>query len=64
MTNRRGTHNRSVSVWVDAVLAYASERCGVPFTNLQEADEWLLNHPENPLNQKAIRVLLTAEPMQ
>jgi hypothetical protein len=46
------------SIWEAAVLPYISDRCGVQFTTLAQADEWLKAHPEHPLNRKAIRDLL------
>jgi hypothetical protein len=35
-----------LSVWQSAVLAYASGKCGVTFTSIEQTDKWLLSFGE------------------
>ena len=62
--NRCGSSTPSPgkSIWVSALLAYASNSAGVSFASLRAVERWLQSHPENPLNQPAIRRGFTAEP--
>jgi hypothetical protein len=41
---------KAMTTWQSAILAYASDRCGVRFTSLREADQWLIAHPDGALN--------------
>lgn len=50
------------SIWVNALLLYASDRSGVRFNSLREMQVWLRSHPENTLNQNAILLGLTGKP--
>jgi hypothetical protein len=54
----------ALSVWQSAVLAYASAKCGITFTRIEQADKWLRKNPQNPqhLTVKAVCGLLLVEP--
>jgi hypothetical protein len=52
------------SIWQAAVLAYASAKCGVTFTSIEQTDKWLRTNARNPqrLTGKAVCGLLLVEP--
>jgi hypothetical protein len=54
----------ALSVWQSAVLAYASAKCGLAFTSVEQTDWWLRNNPRDAqhLTVKALRELLAVKP--
>jgi hypothetical protein len=66
---KQGVHLASLgkptlSVWQSAILAYASAKCGITFTSIEQTDKWLRSNPLNPqhLTIKAVCGLLVVEP--
>ena len=54
----------ALSVWQSAILAYASAKCGITFTSVEQTDKWLRKNSQNPqhLTVKAAYELLLVEP--
>jgi hypothetical protein len=54
----------TLSAWQCAVLAYASAKCGLAFTSIEQTDWWLRNNPRDAqhLTVKALRELLAVKP--
>jgi hypothetical protein len=53
----------TLSTWQSAILAYASSKCGIRFTSIEQTDKWLRANPQNPqhLTVEAVCELLVVD---
>jgi hypothetical protein len=54
-----------LSIWQSAVLAYASAKCGIAFTSIEQTDTWLrtnIRHPQHLIVRVAFGLLLVEPP--
>ena len=54
----------ALSMWQSAILVYASVKCGIKFTSIDQTDRWLRMNPHNPqhLTVDVVLQLLLVEP--